>query len=118
MDYEHNKLCISAQEKYTKEKSEFEATHPNYCQKCRGWGFVGSGLMDRDTGMTDSEPCPFCLDEGKCPHCGESIEEPFNHCSHCGWDLETSNGIIEPPECWCWEDAADKIMKTIKDLII
>lgn len=105
----HTEQCIKAQEEYKRSSEEFIQNHPNHCVHCGGWGVVGSGQTDTDTGIVDVDICPYCLDEEKCPYCGSHIDDPFDKCESCGWDMQTSSGKPSEPECWCY-DLTDRVM--------
>jgi hypothetical protein len=65
------------------------------CEKCDGTGFTrvydwvpyaGGG-----TQMPSDEPCPLCLGAGRCPRCGEVMDEGavenLEACDKCGHKL-------------------------------
>jgi hypothetical protein len=75
----------------------FTSTHPAYCHNCGGWGTIGGGIPDRDTGFDDGEPCPVCSENGICPWCGkETLSEDGTACNDfdCGFTY-MAGGIIE-----------------------
>jgi hypothetical protein len=85
--------------RYQEAKAKFEAEHPNYCRHCGGWGYIGSGLMDSDTGIPDIDLCPECSEQNKCPHCGGTVTpDGDEHCLVCGYTVGTDNGLPEPPD--------------------
>jgi predicted nucleic acid-binding Zn-ribbon protein len=79
--------------------------------------------------MEDFEPCPQCIEIGKCPRCGKVFEEGedewmmegTNVCPVCGWNNEEAerqsrypsqyifdfvrvdhiHAIPQEPECYC-----------------
>lgn len=126
----HCVACDKSQEAYRKRLAEFEAKYPNYCQKCSGLGSIyyqddpspagvglSAGTMDFD------DPCPECVEEGKCPLCGGQTEfsDPDDRdiCPTCGWKyLMTSDEIRkapqapEQPDCDCFEQYASDLEDT------
>lgn len=97
----HTDKCITAKSLWAEERARFVAAHPNFCAECEGWGVVGSGNMDGDTGIVDVGPCPKCLDDRKCPWCGMELGASIRRCA-CGWTDE-QDGIPTEPECFCGE---------------
>ena len=100
MDEQAKKKLIA---EYEAKAAEFRTLHPNYCTVCQGWGEVGSGVMDQDTGMIDRDVCSSCVEQGICPHCGSPIVESGSGvvvswvCTVCGWS-EGKDGIVLEPE--------------------
>ena len=75
----------------------FTSAHPSYCHHCGGWGVIGGGIPDRDTGDDSGEPCPVCSDNGICPWCGkETLNDDGTACSDlsCGYNYH-KGGIVE-----------------------
>jgi hypothetical protein len=114
----HSDDCIKARARYEKDLAEFNARHPNHCQKCGGWG-GHYGLYDPSPAgvslgsgyMVDFDPCE-CVNNSICPRCGqksESVQEAVEtgvdiKCSLCGWK-EGDVGIPQEPECFCgWNE--------------
>lgn len=94
MDDETKKKMIA---EYEAKSAEFKALHPDYCTVCQGWGEVGSGTMDRDTGLVDRDTCPACIDQSLCPHCGSRFSSQNEEaCSECGWKVGDPGIVLEP----------------------
>lgn len=114
----HLKDCVQAQEKWDKEKKQFEATFQDYCQTCGGRGGHSYRYDPSPRGvslspgyMEDWEPCPDCVENGVCPRCRTELKEYSDQwrCSRCEWTdnphtvvgHELASGMPEQPECWC-----------------
>lgn len=112
------KECQETTRQYQAQVAAFVEAHPDYCQTCGGWGGHGSPGCFVPYGSTyvslpyEWDPCPDCLDQGLCPHCGQLLDNPDepSHCSACGWDEDKAEGIPEGPGCLCptsyldWKD--------------
>lgn len=65
------------------------------CETCGGTGFVTVyDLVDYGSStvqMPSDEPCPVCLGAGRCPQCGEAMDEghveSMEACDKCGHKL-------------------------------
>ena len=70
---------------FEEENREFKANHPHYCTTCKGWGCPDADL--------DRTPCPDCWGQGKCPHCGDKLENPES--CPCGWRSYSLVGLYQ-----------------------
>ena len=117
---QHTPDCDEQQARYEQDIAAYVSKWPDYCQKCGGAGYTyyeydpsPAGVALSPGTMTDADPCPDCIEKGKCPRCGKvvfSIEdwddgEPVI-CPECGWNEEKPDIAPEQPECWCWEQDA------------
>ena len=73
------------------------------CKTCGGTSYITSTINGAPFGggywpMDIFEPCPDCVENGKCPRCDKEmtfIEDTSSYrCLNCGWD-EASGLIIE-----------------------
>ncbi len=78
-------------DKLAADRKAWAGAHPRYCSTCEGWGVLGSGMMDWDTGFVDVDTCPDCIDAGRCPWCGADLPESQTECP-CGW-TEDAEGM-------------------------
>lgn len=108
----------------------WEEMWPSHCKKCEGTGTGQGGGDWVDYGSTqvqlpsDPEPCPDCIENGKCPRCGEVLDcsiDDFNDwlenerpCPLCGWhhgqeptDYRPS-GDYDAPDEWLHSAYDDK----------
>lgn len=101
MSQRHTAECLSFSSTMQAQYDAWIARWPLYCTNCHGWGAVGEDCA-----------CEDCVDEGKCPRCGEpgltsegrgddtTGEGP---CKSCGWNYD--DGRPEPgPYCACPEE--------------
>lgn len=95
--------------KALREEKRYAERWPNHCGRCDGWG--GFPFYDSDTGYNGYDPCPECLEAGKCPRCGAPIlaEVEWDYgnvasCDTCGYVEGQSRGgqYVEEP-CSCLE---------------
>lgn len=95
--------------KAAKEYERYALSWLKHCGRCEGWG--GFPWYDSDTGHQDYDPCPDCLEQGKCPRCGYAVitEEEWDtgnlvNCDTCGYVEGSTPGapLFEP--CPCIED--------------
>ena len=108
----HSTECLKRRQEVEKLRAEYIAAHPNYCRKCGGQGYkttkenqapIGSGYYWVEDIM---EYCNDCLDQGRCPGCGEKafteeeVDKDLEYlcCSHCGWTIEKK--LPEEYDCW------------------
>ena len=100
----HSEQCI----KDTLAYLLWQAQHPNHCtgKGCHGAGVID--ISDSSVGLYGTEPCPSCVEQGKCPWCGKQTlntvydwdDDAKLSCRSCGW--HTGAGVPQL-ECWCWE---------------
>lgn len=78
---------------------------PDHCWECNGWGGHPSPAVSLAPGyFTDFEPCEYCIEEGRCPRCGEDGLESV--CDVCGWDQGDPDG--KPAHyCYCEMERED-----------
>jgi hypothetical protein len=110
---------------YEKAVADYIEQWPDYCEECSGWGGrMGyydpspAGVSLSAGGFADFDPCPSCMEEGKCPRCGQESDmldpddpewggEDFI-CPECSWAERRSEGIPldgpYPTECDCWDE--------------
>lgn len=94
-------------EQYQQELAAFEAKYPKYCRQCGATGVIsytengaphGEGFWP----MPMTDVCPACVEDGRCPLCGEDLpEEQYDtgedfRCPACGW-VEGKAGQPTPP---------------------
>jgi hypothetical protein len=107
---QHSLACTKALEKFVADLHDYVIKWPHHCKKCGGWGTIGSGIEDRDTGIVDISPCTDCTENNLCPRCGEHslhfTEKGQPYCLNCMW-TEEDGGESEPPDCDCWLDDLD-----------
>lgn len=117
----HNRACIAAQEKNTREREEWAAAWPRHCTTCEGWGGVYSTYDPSPAGVAlssgwleDFDSCAVCVDKGNCPRCGaEDAFDPESEsvqCRVCGWQ----EGHGQPPvfdDCGCWCAEEEKLLR-------
>lgn len=110
METEHKEGCwypkaIAEEERYYKD-------WPNACNRCDGWGgWGGFDFYEDDTGYSDFDPCPECLEEGRCPRCGGAVIAEaywdaghFTNCDHCSYvEGRTSGCSFTEEPCACIE---------------
>lgn len=108
----HTKFCVDAQNAL----KEFEAKHPQYCRKCRGFGVVcynddpsPSGVSLSSGSIEYCDPCGHCIEQDRCPYCGGQIfGENENMFCACGWESnengESKAGGAPIVECYCLEN--------------
>lgn len=119
---EHTEQCRRFFATYDQEVREFKSRFPAYCRTCKGWGASfgtydpsPSGVSLSAGSMPDVEPCPDCVDNGRCPRCGKQLLSADQldtgvgpeSCPDCGWHWsgrDGTGGISEPPECTCWHE--------------
>lgn len=124
----HTEACNKRQAEYQERLAKYEQEHPHYCRNCQGMGGFLSQYDPSPPGvslspgyMTDFDPCDDCVNNGKCPVCGQqTVNEDGDHCSECGWDCGENELYAAPqqPECDCWyyesiapaEDALEQIL--------
>lgn len=140
----HSKTCTTATMLHERLRTAFALMWNDYCTTCNGLGgsvyyydpspagiSLGSGWME------DFNPCPDCLEQGKCPRCGVVSENGFadesGECPKCGWNadhadhhsrllllsadniavqclvVDNMSAIPPAPECFCHEDAMSKV---------
>lgn len=111
---EHTSECNQAQAKFKAEVEAYHQAWPNHCDHCHGWGSHSYTYDPSPAGvalgpgfMVDTDPCSDCIEEAKCPRCGQQTfpDDTTMICSSCGFDLEHTNknpGLPEPPDCVCW----------------
>ena len=115
---DHTPGCTAALAAHQAAAAAFAASFPHACKLCHGAGGK-THPGDRET-PPEYEPCGDCLEQGKCPGCGES-PGVFNDwcagvgafengappavltCTLCGWTDDGSTAEPEGPECCCWE---------------
>jgi len=113
---QHTPECKADQAKYEEAVALYVARWPNYCRKCDGRGGTyyqydpsPAGISLSPGYMTDFDPCPDCMEHGKCPRCGNIVwtDDDFDGdpvtCHVCGWNEESPDAAPEPPECECWD---------------
>ena len=72
------------------------------CRTCHGTGQVTYSVNQSPLGsgeywpMMMYDPCPNCIEKGKCPKCGyyngfENQDSPLK-CVKCGWDEDKTEG--------------------------
>lgn len=117
----HSLTCTSHTQLALTALAAWDEQYPYACTSCHGWGVYAYSdsvpYGSSNVSMPGEEPCPGCLEQGKCPRCGEEIliteeqlETFFDErqtCSECGWDWGSPNHTDdtqpEVPECYCWE---------------
>lgn len=119
----HTKRCAIARSRMEFKRNEFARRYPNYCRKCGGaggfmWHYDPSpaGVSLAGGYMVDAEPCPECVEQGKCPKCGhqheitDPVNPPFSDedfaCESCGYvPLQDDPPPTAQPdyECHCWD---------------
>lgn len=70
---------------------EFDERYPAYCRTCQGFGLVGDVGYSPEDGFP--EPCPDCIEKGRCPRCGviglqlrlDGDGDVMADCLRCGW---------------------------------
>lgn len=110
----HTEACKANTEKWQAAKEEFVKRHPDYCTMCNGFGGKWysydpspAGVSLSAGSMSDFDPCVYCLDDMRCPHCGGDLGESegslglFCMNLECGWNEEVEDGIPDEPECIC-----------------
>jgi len=120
----HTQECNERQFKHLTDVAKFEAAHPKYCKHCNGWGMFFSTYDPSPAGvglspgtMTDSNPCPACVDNNLCPLCASELtgewgeEDNLMRCSNpeCNWNELVEDGLPEAPECLCWEEQQEDL---------
>ncbi len=110
----HQAWCQEALDRNVAERAKWSQMHPGHCRTCEGRAVVGTGDMDRDTGIIDLEPCPDCVSEDRCPWCGRELVEQWPDdatgrvmvCLNpdCQWrdSLDEGHGMPHLAECDCW----------------
>lgn len=105
----HSSKCIKARFAHQNLVDEYTKTWPHYCQTCYGWGGQSYRYDPSPRGVSlasgyfeDFEPCPDCIESGKCPRCFQSCDTTQDECPHCHLDFTRPDGLPEPPECLCW----------------
>lgn len=108
----HKPGCMELQKAGDREL--YRNAWPHHCTYCEGWGgFWGSydpspaGVSLSSGSMMELEPCEHCVVHGRCPRCG--VQEPdavpygeeFEHCPHCDWRWDHSEGMPEHDICPC-----------------
>ena len=101
-------------ERYRQELAVFEAKYPRYCRQCGATGAIsftengaphGAGYWP----MPMVDVCPSCVENGRCPLCGEDLpEEQIDtgkqlSCPACGW-IEGKAGQPMPPDAPCYAE--------------
>ncbi len=129
----HTQFCNDRQAKYKAAIAEYELAHPNYCRKCGGVGGFYTSYDPSPPGvslspgyMLDYDPCSECVEQGKCPVCGqETLNDDGDKCSSCGWNCEDDQKTAAPvePDCECWyyeidaaEEYYDKVYADLDDI--
>jgi hypothetical protein len=95
----HTPECIRLDREYLEMYVDYTITYPQHCGTCEGWGVVGTGNIDNDTGFRDESICSDCIEEGRCPRCRAELTLD-NICVKCDWRFG-DNGLPESPECFC-----------------
>lgn len=108
---DHTKGCNHSFELHDTLVADYEQLYPNYCRTCQGWGGRWSKYDPSPSGvalspgyMEEFDPCPDCLDKMKCPRCGGNVyhdEENYEVCPICLFKTEETDGLPQPPECYC-----------------
>jgi len=72
-----------------------ERNTPDTCRRCGG---TGGGWYAEDPSPAGVslgvgwywfwEPCPECLDVGRCPRCGAKVDDE-DRCLSCGWRVSS-----------------------------
>ena len=112
--------CKARQAQWEKEIAAYTAKWPHYCRTCNGAGGhwyeydpSPAGVSLAPGTMTDYDPCPDCIEHGKCPRCANEVwtEEDWDDggpvtCPECGWKEDEPEIYAAPerPECFCWEE--------------
>jgi rubrerythrin len=88
-------------EQYKRELVEAKKKYPHACTSCNGSGLITThGDYDNPP---DTDICGFCLEEGRCPVCGEDVTlveskyEDHFECKHCGYDDRKAEEVL--PSC-------------------
>lgn len=120
----HTARCDANRGSWAEMRAEYVAKWPKSCRKCDASG--GMEVSDRVpygstwVSMPSTEPCPECMEQGKCPRCGftgmsEDWETP-TPCAQCGWQWGDKPGDRCPPEwdCDCWEFELDTLAEGVQ----
>ena len=87
----------------------WKTTHPHSCDRCQATGYLESTENGAPHGagywpMPVSDPCPNCLEQGKCPRCAAELpacDDPDEeHCLVCGWNVTSDPAPANGP-CLC-----------------
>ena len=116
-EVEHREGCWYP--KALEESRRYDEQWPDHCPRCGGWG--GHTWYDSDTGLQDYDPCPECVEQGKCPRCGGGIIAEtywdaghFAVCDNCSWIEATTPGepplVDEPCDCLGYWDEFERFV--------
>lgn len=119
----HIDRCIKRQDKWHALVARYDASWPNHCTKCQGWGFYHT--TDE---YPNGAPCEVCLGEARCPRCEQPLachaDAHFVSCSTCTFTMnfydytENSLGRPQKPPCVCHDQQSEEDnLAVAKDLI-
>ena len=107
---EHTEECLRQQGQARQAQEEYKTAWPYYCRMCNAeGGYHGTEMVTNDPYpmyTTYFDPCPVCMEHGRCPRCGEStfgeeIDESGEYkCVKCGWN-EAKPDALPIPQCIC-----------------
>lgn len=110
----HTKECQERSNRMTADRRTWEQSHPKFCRGCNGFAAFSSPGSSVPCGSTfvhlpdDINPCSECSEQGLCPWCRETLDDPeadISECTKCEWN---SNAYPPPTEseCLCYFDEA------------
>lgn len=88
----HTDICKALQA----ERYQYAQRWPNYCHHCEGEGIRTYSFDPSPAGvslspgvMYDSDPCPKCLEESRCPRCAKNLLGPWWRRRRIAMELDT-----------------------------
>ena len=76
-----------------KATDDYEKQWPKYCRKCNAWGALYEQFDPAPNApghgyILIADPCPECIEKGRCPRCADQMKPEEERCKRCGWTYE------------------------------
>lgn len=119
---EHSQQCLNKHAELKGIRDAYLVKYPNACLSCDATGQISwYESVDKYGGYWMGDICGKCVEQGKCPQCGEMVwnidelDDVLNllHCPKCNWSQTKHEGIPPDPNdvlypCQCMADEEKK----------